>query len=100
MVGVVPCHHLEDELRDDAGVGRVGGLMRPEDVEVAKADALEPVRAVEGLDVVLAGELLHGIGRERAGQHLLVLGLRGLIAIRRGRRGVNNAANAPRHERQ
>src|ERR1700760_1772718 len=55
-------HHLVDELRDDAGEGRDSGLMRAKNVEVTQADALEPIGVVEGLDVVLAGELLHGIG--------------------------------------
>ena len=91
--GGFACHHLEGELGDDTGVGRVGGLAGAEDVEVAQADALEAVGAVEGLDVVLAGELLDGVGRERTGEHVLLLGLGGLVSVGRGGGCVDDAAN-------
>ena len=86
-------HHFEGELGDDAGVRRVGGLAGAEDVEVAQADALQAVGAIEGLDVVLAGELLHGVGRQRARKHVLLFGLSGLVAVGRGRGGVDDASN-------
>ncbi len=63
MVGVTPSIILKVNWAMTPGVGRVGGLTWAEDVEVAEADALESVGSVEGLDVVLAGELLDGVGR-------------------------------------
>ena len=86
-------HHLVGELRDDAGVGRVGGLAGAEDVEVAEADPLKTIGTVEGLDVVLAGELLDGVGREGAGEHVFLLGLGGLVSVGRGGGGVDDAAD-------
>ncbi len=91
--GGFACHHLEGELGDDAGVGRVRCLAGAEDVEVAEADALETVGAVEGLDVVLAGELLDGVGREWAREHVFLLGLGGLVSVGRRGCGVDDAAN-------
>src|SRR5260370_23714301 len=73
--GGLACHHLEGELGDDAGVRGVGGLAWAEDVEVTQADALETVGAVEGLDGVLAGELLHGGRRQGTREHVLLFGL-------------------------
>ncbi len=86
-------HHFVGELGDDAGVGRVGGLAGAEDVEVAEADALEAIGSVEGLDVVLAGELLDGVGREGTREHVLLLGLGGLVSVGGGGCGVDDAAD-------
>jgi hypothetical protein len=87
-------HHLVDELRNHAGVGRIGRLPWAEDVEVAQAYAFHAIHIAEGLDVVLARQLLDGVGRERLGQHLFVLRLRGLVAIRGRRGGVDDALHA------
>jgi len=87
------CHHLEGELGNDAGVGRVSGLPGAEDVEVTEADTLQPVGAVEGLDVVLAGELLHSVGRERKRRHIFLFWLGGLVAVGGGGGRVDDAPN-------
>ena len=89
--GRLASHHHGGELGDDAGVGRVGGLARAEDVEVSQADSFQAVGAVEGLDVVLARQLLHRVGRQRKRQHLFLLGLGGLVSVGRGGGRVDDA---------
>src|ERR1700722_13103037 len=63
------CHHFEGELRDDAGIRRIGRRAGVEDGEVAQADAFKTIGAVEGLNVVLAGKLLDSVGRQRTRKH-------------------------------
>ncbi len=87
-------HHLVGELGDDSRIGRVGGLAGTEDVEVAEADSFETISSIEGLDIVLAGQLLDCVGGERTGKHVLLLGLRGLVAVGRGRGGVDDSADS------
>src|SRR5882757_1303185 len=91
--GGFACHHLEGELGDDSRVRRVGGLAWAEDVEVTQADALKAVGAIGGLDVVLAGELLHSVGRQGTRKHVLLFGLGGLVSVGRGGGCVDDAAN-------
>jgi hypothetical protein len=89
--GRLACHHHGCELGDDAGVRRVGGLARAKDIEVAQADSFQPISPVESLDVVLAGQLLHGVGRERQRRHVFLLGLHGLVSVGRGGGRVDDA---------
>lgn len=86
--------HAATEDGENAGVLRGGILMRTEDVEVAQADGFKAVDAGEGTHVVLAGELGDGVGRDGIGRHLLVLGQRGRVAIRRRRSRVNDATDS------
>ena len=82
------------EAADDAAVGGAGILARAEDVEVAQAERLQPEQAVEDAEVVLAGELLGRIGRERTRLHRLALGKRRCVAVDRGRAGIDEPPDA------
>ena len=55
-------HHLQDELRNDTGIGRVGHLPGAKDVEVAQAHRLQAIDPPVRLHVKLTHDLLRWIG--------------------------------------
>ena len=57
--------HGGAEFGNDAGVGRIEGLTRAEDIEVAQRNGFEAIELVEELRIALAAILLKRVRRER-----------------------------------
>ena len=72
--GLLSGQHFAAENSQNAGVMRSRILVGTKDVEVAQRHRLQPVDAREGAQIVLAGQLGHGIRADGSGKHCLVLG--------------------------
>ncbi len=83
-----------DPARDHRRVGTLRILTRPEDVEVAQPDHLEPVELGEAARVQLVDALGERVGRARVSQPRLHLGAPRLIAVHRARRRIDEAPDA------
>ena len=79
--GLLATQHHGNELGEDTGIGRGGILPRAEDVEVAQGHGLKLVATIKRNQVMLAGQLGDGIGRNGIGLHGLDLGQGGSVAV-------------------
>ena len=84
----------DDEERDHRRVLRRRVLPWPEDVEVAQRDRLEAVDPLEAAAVSLLRQLGYGVRRQRVRRLVSTLGSVPRIAVDRGRRGEDHAADA------
>ena len=83
-----------EEARDGCGVGAVGALIRPEDVEVAQAHGLESVERGKHLHVQLVRHLGDRVGGQRRDRHVFAFWQRWRVAVGGRRGGEDHAAHA------
>ena len=91
-----PCSlkHMLDEFRQHPAIRRVGSLPRPEDVEIAQTDGLQPIHLPIAAHVIFAGKLLHRIRRNRHGAHRFLARQDRLVPIRGGGCRVDDPPDA------
>ena len=85
--------HPAAENSQHSRIMRCRVLVGSKDIEVAQHHRLQPIHPREASHVMFASQLGYGIRRNRVGQHRLLLGQRGRVAISRRRPCIHHPSH-------